>query len=336
MTHNQTAQKALLLFGIVFYGLVALITAGPGAGMRSLGAALQPNPWIHLQSKAPPKTPTDHFTHLCWNICCIGGGYPISDGGVTPWASRIEALAAKILETDADVNNLYELFDLAAAGHLYRRLSGVYKYFYFGIGARGTGISSGLMVVSKFPIQNPIFTPFPKETLVGRTKKAEKGVFEYDIVASGRPPIAHIFTTHLQHSEEPAFPTEEEVAGRRAQMALIVAKVEAIKDRCVIVSGDLNLDPSEHGASSWKGRFATPYTEQSTWGGDAFCARLVGGKRLSRPLTLDYTLVSNNGFELSASTSLVRTGFDAERLTKGALSDHEGVLTRFELKSKEA
>ncbi len=64
----------------------------------------------------------------------------------------------------------------------------------------------------------------------------------------------------------------------------------------------------------------------SARGGDAFCARLVG-KRVSGALNLDHTMLvagSGRGIE----TSLVDPGYDAERFTREALSDHGALLSR--------
>jgi len=113
-------------------------------------------------------------------------------------------------------------------------------------------------------------------------------------------------------------------------MALIIKKVDQNSGNA-IVTGDLNLDRTEYVHSSWKGIFQDVFFDENgsrTWGGDEFCAKMVG-KRESGPLNLDYTLIK--GPEISAKTSLIETGYDDTTFTIDALSDHRGLLSRFEM-----
>jgi hypothetical protein len=112
-------------------------------------------------------------------------------------------------------------------------------------------------------------------------------------------------------------------------MEIVVDRVRAGSDTCTVVTGDLNLDDDEYRASPWRHLFqkGDRYQDPSrTWGGDAFCANLVG-KRVSGPLNLDHTmLVAGTGRGIE--TSLVDPGYDGWRFTAGALSDHGALLSR--------
>lgn len=79
------ARKAFLLVGLAGFASVALVTTPMGIGLRYVGLQTQPTPFIYLQGDKKDKTlPLDQsFSLLSWNVCCIGAGYPISDGGVT-------------------------------------------------------------------------------------------------------------------------------------------------------------------------------------------------------------------------------------------------------------
>lgn len=227
------------------------------------------------------------------------------------------------------VNCLYETFDVNAAFHICEQLKQRgYNDFYFNIGPKAVGVSSGILIGSKYKIHNPAFSPFPQDSLVGRTKNAAKGVFSFDLQGRRGENFARIYATHLQHSEEPAFPTAEEVEARRKQMQIIVDKIDVVRDRCIVVTGDLNLDDEEYRDSSWQDRFqkGDPFGDGlKTWGGDEFCARLVG-KRVSGPLNLDHTMVLN-GTAHSIETSLVETGYDPAVFKEGVLSDHDGLFS---------
>lgn len=86
-----------------------------------------------------------------------------------------------------------------------------------------------------------------------------------------------MIATHLQHSEIPAQPGEEERRSRVAQMTKIVRKIEAYVKKGtppLIFTGDLNQDEHELKAFlayhqiDWLKRDGT-VEGKSTWGGDA-------------------------------------------------------------------
>ena len=324
-------RKAATLVGVAGSALLAGVCALPAFVVRGVAVKLQREPYIHVKNaKALMRLGERSFSLLSWNICCVGGGYAISNGGVMPWSFRIERIVKRIAETDADVNCIYETFDFASADYIYRCLKERYAHIFFNIGAQTVGISSGIMVLSKFEVIEAEFTRFPLETLVGRTKNAAKGVFSFTL-CSGSDRFARIAATHLQHSEESAYPTREEVAGRAEQMRIVIKRVEAASGRCRIVTGDLNLDDEEYAAASWAKRFfkGDDFKEQHTWGGDEYCARMVG-QRVSRPLNLDHTMVLQ-GTARGVQTTLVRTGYNPQKFTQEALSDHEGIFSTITL-----
>ncbi|QYF49339.1 hypothetical protein RHABOEDO_001660 [Candidatus Rhabdochlamydia oedothoracis] len=156
-----------------------------------------------------------------------------------PWHFRIDKIIVKILEEDPDILILYEVMDTAAGFYLYEKLQEKYAHFYFNIGPRAIGCSSGIFVASRAEIISPEFTPFPKQMLFGRTKISEKGVFSFDMQIEGKN--VKVYATHLQHSEQPQYPTKKEIQAREAAMDLIIEKVNQDTSN-VIVTGDLNLD----------------------------------------------------------------------------------------------
>jgi hypothetical protein len=146
------ARGIYLSFALVSYAFVGSIMAVPGVGFRAIGFFVQNNPFLFFRGDASTKELSKErsFSLFSWNVCCVGGGYPVSDGGVMPWIDRIDAVGRKILETNADVNCLYETFDTKAAFMLYNQLKGAgYSHFYFNIGPKVMGASSGIFVASK-------------------------------------------------------------------------------------------------------------------------------------------------------------------------------------------
>jgi endonuclease/exonuclease/phosphatase family metal-dependent hydrolase len=325
------ARKVILAVGIVIAAALALITSGPGALLRGLAANLESEPFIHFHTDQPEKTlPENHtFSLLSWNICCVGGGYAITNGGVVPWQDRIDRIVDKIIQADADVNCLYETFDLESAFVIYEKLREKgYSHFYFNMGARATGVTSGIMIASKYAVKNPEFTPYPVETLIGRVKQSSKGLFTCDLQSEDQT-FATVISTHLMHSAQSDTPTAEEVECRRQQMEIVMQKVDRVKDRCTVVNGDLNLSDDEYARSSWQARFQKgvefPDT-QKTWGGDEFCAALIDDLS-SGPVNLDHTMIVKDTAR-AIHTTLVETGFDGKVFKEEALSDHAGLLSQ--------
>jgi len=321
------ARQFFLLCGLVASLLVASVATLPGIVLRSVVAQLEITPFIHYRGKAAEQSLKNRmFSLFCWNACGVSGGYAISDGGVVPWAFRIDEVVQKVRDQDADVVCLYEIFDIQTALILYEKMKHEYAHFYFNIGPRAVGVSSGMFVASKFEIENPEFIAFPKETLVGRTKNAEKGLFAFDIKSEDKS-FARIFTTHLQQSEECAYPTDEEKEARRQEMEIVMAKVDQVKNRAIVVAGDLNLDDEEYKASSWHTRFrkGDQFGEQKTWSGDEFCARMVG-KRISPPLNLDHTMIVEGSAE-GIVTTLVETNYNPAEFKEDVTSDHLGLYS---------
>ena len=333
--HFFPQDASLNWIKLIEEGRKAFFWTLPSAALRSLAANLHPSPYVHLRQKLglEKRLPADRsFTLLSWNVCFVAGGYVLSDGGVLPWKERIDRVIEKIGDIDADVVSLYEVFDTNAAFILEEKLREKgYVHIYFSIGAKGFGPSSGIFVASKYAIENPEFIPFSQESLVGRTKLATKGVFAFDLVSEAKS-FTRIYATHLQHSEEPEFPTEEEVKARSMQMQMILEQMQKRSDTHAILTGDLNLDDAEFESSAWQklvDRQLRDFQGEMTWGGDQYSAKLME-KRPSAALNLDHTLVLKEA-PLAIETTLVPTGFDGAEFRQEALSDHAGLLTKIKI-----
>ncbi len=330
---SNYGRKFFLSTGAVATAVIATLTTAPGIILRSLASRFQDRPFLYFKGLSEEKVMEDNqFSLLSWNVCFVCGGYSISDGGVAPWPERIEAVTDRIQDDDADVVCLYEVFDTKSGLQLYEKLKDKYAHFYFNIGPKAIGVSSGIFLASKYKIIDPEFAAFPQEALIGRTKYAAKGVFDFTIQSQGKG-FSRIFATHLQHSEQCDFPETEEITARKLEMDIIMKRIETVKEErlALVLTGDLNLDEKELSESSWATCFIrdASLVGKPTWGGDGFCATMVG-KKVSPPLTLDYTLVKSNSAQ-KITSSLVETGFDGKVYKESSLSDHNGIKSSIEL-----
>ncbi|MBI3236513.1 MAG: endonuclease/exonuclease/phosphatase family protein [Chlamydiales bacterium] len=334
----------MYICAMVLSAFTAALTTPLGIGLRKASSSLKSVSYIFDRSERPPKElPADShdITLFSWNVCGIYAGYGIDNGGVVPFCDRKARAIEKIRETDADVVCLYEVFDIKDGYAIANELKEAgYTRFYFNMGTMAIGVSSGLFVASKYEIENPSFIPFTDAD--GRAKMTKKGFFSFDLV-SGRRPLATIYSTHLNHSEEPERPTESEKRVRGNQM-------QTIKDRIgnplspVIVTGDLNMGDEElTEIEDWARDFQHQKMWEppaTTWPGDGFCKRNFPGKRgdgsreePSGAINLDHTLVLRNGSVVSIETSLIDVHFDPDQFLARALSDHNGQMTRITLRA---
>lgn len=328
---EKICYKAYLAITMAVYAAVALPSALLGMGFRFLATNLQNEPFLYFHNSSAIDKQLNvegNFSLLSWNVCCVPGGYCISDGGVVPWERRVDAILEKINETGADVNCLYETFDTTSAHYIAKKLSeNGYGYVYYNIGAQALGVSSGMLVASKYPISRAQFHAFPKETLVGRTKAAAKGVFSFELQSNGSS-FARVFSTHLQHSEIPAEPTAEEIRARSSQMQIILRLMENNEEQlCSILTGDLNMDISEYSENQWDRSFQRDADfDHNTWAGDEYSARLMQ-KAISGELTLDHTALYR-GTGVSIDTGLLDPLYDPSQYRSSALSDHAGLISQ--------
>ncbi len=276
-------------------------------------------PWTQGSEKQPLRM-------LTWNVCAPAGQYAITDGGVLPWRERINALHQAIQNARASIVCLSEVFDAAAALEMAQLLGHTYAHVLLAVGTRAVGVSSGMVVASEGPLEDVAFEPFPKEWLDGRTRNSEKGILRFTVPLPGKN--LTILTSHLQHSEEPQRATNEEQRCRQQQFARIqeVADAALAKDHAVVLTGDLNIEPSELQTLPQAPHLDRgTCTAGATWGGDGWCAGLAP-KPGSGPLVLDYTM-SWKGSVQGLQTRYTETGFSGTEFRASALSDHAGLLS---------
>lgn len=332
-TAARVAAIARLSLGILACALLAPITAPIGAALRGIVAKCEAKPYIYWQGKQGKTLPENRVvTVVSHNECYMPAGYSITDGGVMPpsHGERMQENLKTIHALDPDLVCLYEVADVCDAKFLASQLPN-YPFVIPVAGVRAVGPSSMMFVASKYEIvkDSIAFVPFIKDVeLTGRAKFSEKGFLSFDLRSKGDDaPFATIVSTHLQHSEIPAKPEEIEVRSRALQMEKILQHIQTKIDagHSIIFTGDLNQAESElqafldqHPAVCLKRDSAVQ--GQTTWGGDAWCARLMG-KPASGELVLDYTLIAGKADAIA--TRVLKTGYVGTEFRVDATSDHD-------------
>lgn len=325
---ERLTRKFFLIVGMLGWGAVGLVTTMPGFLFGALPTLLQNDPFIYSKCDSIPKyLPVERFISLLsWNVCCIGASLPITDGCVTPTSFRMEAIVESIIDVDADVTCLCEVFDVITARYFKEKLAEVgYSHFYSHIGPKAIGLSSGLFIASRYSVQNPAFAVFSQSH--GWASYSRKGVFSFDINETPNRPLARIHVTHLQHSDNPATPDLGEILSREHQLnelRAIASRVNAELPQ--IITGDLNMDEEELKYHPLLKEFSRGSVEgdEKTWGGDAWSATHIYGKNPTPPMNLDYTLGKNVELTTRIAFDIF---FENGKFNEKALSDHRPLLS---------
>jgi len=341
-TATQKVKKfAFLIFGIAIFSFLTPFTAPFAAALRGIVAAFQSKPYLYLKrpsegSVLPDDKKITLFSH---NQCYMPAGYSITDGQVTsPSKERMDLNIEKILSYNPDIICLFEVEDICDANYLSSKLDG-YPFIIPVSGMRAIGPSSMIYVASKYEIveESIQFVPFIKDVeLTGRAKFSEKGFLSFDIKSHGKnKSFATIVCTHLQHSEIPKNPIEDEKRSRNAQMIKIINHIKGKKNP-VIFTGDFNLSEIELNEFISKNsdgnllRRDENIKDEPTWSGDKWCADLMD-KEASKAQVLDYTFVVG---ETEIKTNIEKDDsykYDSAKFGPNATSDHRFLYSEITL-----
>ena len=280
---------------------------------------------------------------LTANIVCFPDSLPYLYGGVRPWKMRIDKLVDVIVDNNADIVCLQEVWDPEAMQTLVDKLKNSYAFFiYNGGDPAGTmnvnkmGYNSGLFIASKLPLQSSDFLRFPRSIPQG----SNRGVLTVTLEAGGQR--VTLFYTHLQHGDTP-----EQVAIRKEQLHFCYEHLQNITaptspQSMGVLVGDLNINAflpecSESGLSHM---FSIPYIANLTDIADkATCSNYFNDLVLT-PLDqrnkiqptyelLDYCIAPADSYPKEPEQVLIPLAFTDH--ASDSLSDHHALLTTWPL-----
>ncbi len=170
----------------------------PSKSGTSPFAAQRAEPFIHLRGAVREKLGDGQFSVLSLALGASSDRFSTFDETVL-WNDRIPYMMERVQAMEPDILCLEEVFNEDAAYIAYSLLKNDYAHFYIDIGTKVLGFSSetlglpsGLLIASKYPIQQAHFTPFAQ----GKSK-VNYGFFDF-IVGSAEHPLAHVYATQLQ------------------------------------------------------------------------------------------------------------------------------------------
>lgn len=108
---------------------------------------------------------------------------------------RVQAAAQGVLESDVDVLCVQEMFDKEATDQFMALIKHKYPYIIYNVPSSSLKLGSGLLIASKFPIENPQY--WEHSIKIGTERLSSKGTIAATIRVSSNQKIS-VFNTHLE------------------------------------------------------------------------------------------------------------------------------------------
>lgn len=244
------------------YTAICLIPAGVGVllmGVANLFRA--PMTFIRPEHvRALPTTVQDDLMQNGFKICTFNLGLlptcMSAVNGLDCVETRIKAIIDYInnkLPEQPDCICLQELFDEEGLEELINdpRIQEKFPYIIAGAGRKTAGISSGLAILSKYPIDTPEFRSFT--SLCYEDNFSQKGVLSVRLHLSKTQHI-RLINTHFQAKAQKDAQElrREEMKGLDQLEEMYMAE----GDSTVLVAGDLNLSPFKNPTEDEDKQFA--------------------------------------------------------------------------------
>jgi endonuclease/exonuclease/phosphatase family metal-dependent hydrolase len=249
-TALEITHRALQVFAILLLLPLDLILTPIGIGLCAL-ANLARRDFVFIYPELPgaPPEQNERFSITSFNVAFMPEFIAVRNG-IRPTAERSREVPGAVTELDGDIVCLQEAFNEEAVLKTAQNL-GAYPYKVMLAGQRTLGLSSGLCLFSKFPLENVTF--WKHEARGGIEVYANKGLIGATVRLPGNR-IAYVFNTHLsggmpQGAERSADQIRSlQIAEIRAHIREYIAAhppgngVEVVG---TFVAGDYNIGPDE-------------------------------------------------------------------------------------------
>ena len=238
---------------------------------------------------------------------------------------RVDSISTYLKKSDHDILVLQEVFHRKARKKLISELQEKYPYATMRGPSSFWGVSSGVLILSRFPIEKTNFIAFRKAT--GSDALAKKGVMKANIRIGNE--LVQVYGTHLQ-----AGGGEKRHKIRQRQLNVIRRFMAHEEDSTIqILAGDFNIqNPSPYFDSiSHKLEVELPelsgtYTATSNFG-DQDLFETTGNARW-----IDFIFIRKH-----RKSAVIKTEIDEPRMhlesDRKRLSDHNPIISKIEIDS---
>lgn len=325
---HEIALRALILCAVgiavkacMHWPLVSLcVTASLLIGwvtLRTVGFALQGARGysaIHFRNAEQSfDAQNPQLKILTWNICSFAGRLSLSFGGMNPWQTRVDALVEKMRAENPDVIILQEVFDVALAEVLIKKLKDVYPHFYTHLGPNPLCLTSGQMVITRCIPHSFSFTSFTNN---GGAMHRGFAALELKAQPEDSQSSLRIITMHLDAEDQ----NKRIVQGKQ-----IKAKQEELSVLATVCVGDLNTEPGQL-STVLDGCCVIPSAARKPTCTNAFTYKWKG--KVTGPMeeTIDHILVCQNAHSARIGVKYLPSIKAIDPTTNKPISDHDGVV----------
>lgn len=190
----EVARRALLIFAIVLLLPFNLLTP-LALALRSL-AHMASGDFVFIHPPQDPALPAQLPQKL--KICTfnVAGGpeFMVTSNGLRPTVDRAQEAEAVLRDRNDDLIFMQEAFQSSVFLRQAHNLQDLFPYAVCNVGSEAFGLSSGLGILSKYPLENITFWAHPERG--GIETWANKGLLAATVRLTATK-VAFVFTTHL-------------------------------------------------------------------------------------------------------------------------------------------
>lgn len=331
-----TTAVATFVFAATPIAFAGAFIGATCKAFRILAIHMQKEGFTHVKGKAQEKfLEKDIANVMTWNIRGLPGGLHYSEAGVVQWQSRLDAIIHTIESEDPDVLVLQDVQDTALAEKIIERLQEKYAHFFYQLGANFWGKTDGSLILSKCAVHRFSHQDF--------ANNARGEAFGFDILEIKAHPEDTTPAIRLVGSELIGGKEKQEI--RKEQFSQIIdtlAKEKMALPTIFVGNTNVERDSEDEGAyfsqylyHCYRGQTPTHTNELAAqWstrmkelGNTIDIISLV---KRNLPCGLALPVMERN---LTLLDCHLVKAFDETYNTKTALSDHHGIVTKFEVKS---
>lgn len=236
----QKIEKIALAF---FWGVVSLISSVPAIILHSLSICTGCGSWELIK----PATEIPSFQGKALKFASLNAALqnpycPFTAGVVnpfdrlSPYPHRIAGLVEKIAEENYDLFAGQEFEDLGSQEEFIWIMEAAgYRYFIRDLGTNTMLNRSGLFIASKYPIDQPKFTPFLWDDKAGLAEFSKLGILTFTMSLNGKE--QGFLITHLNYGDD-----EKCQTARETQISKFILPY---LQKGYLVLGDFNCDTSQ-------------------------------------------------------------------------------------------
>lgn len=239
----EMLERSLRIGALVCLIPMTVMFALPSLGCYTIASLAGKGQFELIDAGQGPSLQEKQVKVMSLNACLQDPWSPLSGGVRTPFESmksggdRLTALAYKVARQNPTVFLGQEFDDLDAQDAFIHQMKGYgYRYFVRDVGPT-LGNHSGLFVMSKIPMKNMKFVPYPLEDRAGLAKLAGQGALAFTVSIGGQD--LQLVNVHLNYGDG-----AENQAARGRQLSRHVAPL-LTKQKSALF-GDLNFNTAVH------------------------------------------------------------------------------------------